>query len=266
MLIILCALLLEARPLIEYYKLKKEEDSPFSIYSSDQISLCITGIGQIPMACAVGYMGKKHPKKSVWLNFGIAASLSDPLYSLVIPSSVSTSSSHKSIYPSYPFKPKLPLRSFQTFDIPQNQIKEGVIVDMESYSFFLMASRLTYLECVHSIKCISDQGVTSFKEIDQKKLEEAVKKELPALSHFVEELLSLHKTFFSYDEPSTSHLEEKWKLSVSEKFQALNLLKKCQALGIGFENIEEIIQSSSSLKSCLLGITDLAQTKEIDLS
>ena len=64
----------EARPLIDFYSLKKKTLSNFVIYNNDIISLTISGIGKtnIAMSIAHTYYEFNQQKNSIWINFGIA--------------------------------------------------------------------------------------------------------------------------------------------------------------------------------------------------
>jgi len=65
----------EARPLIDFFKLKKKiHIEEFQIFNNEEISLTVSGIGKIFSALAVAHtyfqFGKK--KNQIWINFGLA--------------------------------------------------------------------------------------------------------------------------------------------------------------------------------------------------
>tara|TARA_B100000282_G_scaffold80977_1_gene56289 strand:- start:60 stop:548 length:489 start_codon:yes stop_codon:yes gene_type:complete len=64
----------EAKPLINFYSLKKKKTAIFTFYSNDQISLTISGIGKINAAMSVTqtFYEFNHQKNNIWINFGIA--------------------------------------------------------------------------------------------------------------------------------------------------------------------------------------------------
>ncbi len=266
MLIILCALTQEGRPFIDNYRLKKIADSPFPVYQNETIALCITGIGPMQMACAVGYMGQRFPQQPAWLNFGIAGSKCDPLYSLVMPSEVNFDGNYKVLYPSYPFKPKIPLRKFCTYSLPQAEIKEGEIVDMEAYTYFQMASKFSCLECIHSIKCISDRGISSFQELPKEDLGNTLLHLFPYVREVSETLMKLQSTHFPLIDLPIDLFYAKWNLSLTEKILLQNLLRKAKALAMAHKDIEEMIEKTTTFTKCIHLISLSLETKEIHLS
>ena len=69
----------EARPLIDFFKLKKKKSiSNFIFFDNDEISLTISGIGKINAAMSVThtYYEFNKIKNNVWVNFGIAGHIS----------------------------------------------------------------------------------------------------------------------------------------------------------------------------------------------
>ena len=64
----------EARPIIDFYRLKKKEVSNFVIYNNDAISLTISGIGKINAAMSITHTFHEfnQQKNNVWINLGLA--------------------------------------------------------------------------------------------------------------------------------------------------------------------------------------------------
>ena len=73
---------IEARPLIEYHHLKKQnEGKPYDLYEGNDISLIVTGMGSIKGAVYLSDLiqnkGKKDNRIVKIINYGIAGCLSD---------------------------------------------------------------------------------------------------------------------------------------------------------------------------------------------
>ena len=69
-----CALLPEAKPLIQELGLSREKiESPFAFFKNESHQLVVSGIGKQNIATAIGFLhGLAPSKNTAWLNVGLA--------------------------------------------------------------------------------------------------------------------------------------------------------------------------------------------------
>lgn len=261
--IIFCiALQFEARPIISHYKLSRIEDSPFIIYSKDHIQLIITGIGAFNMSNAVGYIAaKNHEEHPLFINLGFSGSSYLPIGQLFMPSSV-VFSPHHTLFPSYPFKPKVPLEPLTMSNTITQEIESGMNIDMESYAFFTSALKHSPLELIYCLKCVSDHGVESHKELDKKMINNF----LIASVEVIDKILA-----FSGNHPTISkskyfeEITQLLSLSVTQKNELKHLLQKSTALLIDEHSIIQSIHHAKNVNDLLCKLKNLCDQKELVL-
>ncbi len=88
---IVTALMAEAVPLIDCYRLQKQPKRPcYHHFSAGKIDLIVCGMGQKKLASGFSayFCASPTPLPNIWLNLGIAGSKSDPIGALVWVSSI----------------------------------------------------------------------------------------------------------------------------------------------------------------------------------
>src|ERR1700761_8244047 len=93
----------EAKPLIEYFKLKTQmTQAPFPIYQNENMHLIISGLGKINAALAVGYLQAiLQTPNIVWLNIGIGGHRSMEIGTAILAHKVIDESTARSFYPTF---------------------------------------------------------------------------------------------------------------------------------------------------------------------
>ena len=85
-LVIITALMAEAVPLIEHYKMQKQpKQAGFHLYRGEQIELIVCGLGRDKTLHGIkAYLAQSNvDSRPSWLNIGIAGALSQPVGSLI---------------------------------------------------------------------------------------------------------------------------------------------------------------------------------------
>lgn len=155
MIFIVTALLIEAKPIIEKYKLVKISDKPFKVFQKDDMILIISGIGKINSASATAHIlsKNKHEKDSMIVNFGIcAAKKTHKIGDMIFIKAVIDKGSGKK----YTLDKKDGC-NITCFDSAQpEKTPKTELADMESSGFFLAARKFLPNSNISIIKIVSD--------------------------------------------------------------------------------------------------------------
>lgn len=159
MLIWVCALHCEARPIIDYYRLKKShDDNAFELYRGDNTLCIISGIGKIASAAACAWIAARyHDEASIaWINLGIAGSAEHPIGSAFSLNQVIDADTGQRFYPVACGRPVLPGSPCLTLSQPGDDYRHEILFDMEASGFMYSALRFSSAELTQSIKIVSD--------------------------------------------------------------------------------------------------------------
>ncbi|HHV59972.1 MAG TPA: hypothetical protein GXX49_06745 [Clostridiaceae bacterium] len=105
MIYIVIALMAEAKPVVKYFSLKKDEDShKFLVYSSDEITLVISGTGMLSSAVATSFLAGRYvadAESSPIINLGICGARKDyyPTGTLISCNKITDNQTGRSFYP-----------------------------------------------------------------------------------------------------------------------------------------------------------------------
>jgi len=157
----------EARPVIEYFNLKKVvKNSRFQIFAGSDVVLIESGPGIVASACAASFLLSefKAEDKDAILNIGIAGAKNADLKigDAVLCHKIIYHDTGRAFYPDILVKHAMKEGVLETFDfpvakedLPENSI-EGDMVDMEGAGFFEAASFFMPPHKIHCIKVVSD--------------------------------------------------------------------------------------------------------------
>lgn len=216
------ALMEEAKPLIERFKLRRSGD--LSLFENGEMALLVTKSGVIQTAFQMGRLQKRYKK---WLNIGVAGARSDPVGSLFLIDKVTFAG--KSAYPKLPFRADLKRRSLQTVTTIETEFASDALYDMEGYAFFRAASHYTSSELIHLIKIVSDNRIETFHTLTKSCLSRLIASNLPAIENFIDQFLHSSNP---PEEISLTPYELCFHMTKSQKLQLKELLEKCRALSI----------------------------------
>ncbi len=208
MLHIVCALLAEARPVIETYRLSYCDDAGlFSRYQDLQarLSLTITGVGKLAAAQAVlatefYFPGRSFPGQplcgqspAAWLNIGVCGHAAHPVGLALLVNKITEQSSGRNWYPQCCFTTALPQDCLITVDQPETDYGQG-LYDMEGAGFYDAASRISTAELIHAVKIVSDNKHCPVTAPNGRTLSGLVEQNLPQIESIMQALLDLQAT------------------------------------------------------------------------
>lgn len=162
MLIWLCALHCEAKPIIDYYGLQKEPHArPFDWYRNDHMLCVVSGIGKLAAATATASTAEKlgQEQSLAWLNLGIAGAADVPIGTALLVNKCTDMDTGTPFYPAIIGQPALPTRACITVPVATEDYHQTSLYDMEASGFFHAALYYSSSELVHSIKVVSDNRV-----------------------------------------------------------------------------------------------------------
>lgn len=237
MIYIVCALYVEAKPLIDKYALKKESlYAKFQIFSNEKIRLIISGLGRIKSAIAISYLFENSnvDDNDLIINIGYCASTNpyDKLYEIVNISQIKSAYSKKACYPDMLYKHNFIEGTLICHDeiIETYKNRDNIYIDMESIGFFESAGMYLKKDRIIILKIISDIITENRNERqvfdinNQMNLERVYEK----IYDFIENLIN-----FSIKEEEFSELEKEYILKISRilkltdtmYYEFLNILK-----------------------------------------
>ncbi len=192
MLIWVSALRCEAKPVIDYYRLKKSADHrAFDLYQNNDIVCIVSGIGKTAVAAATAWAAALFHANSnmAWINLGSAGSASDPVGSLFW---INKITEQPDLYyaPVPTFNTDLESRSCMTLNEPGSDYHSDHLFDMEASAFFTTATRFSSTKLVHCLKVISDNRNQPPLR-DKAAISLLIQNHIEAIANFAEKLQTL---------------------------------------------------------------------------
>ncbi|SEF78553.1 Nucleoside phosphorylase [Caloramator fervidus] len=157
MILIQCALYVEAKPLIEKFDLKKNmKENFFEVFENDDIKLIISGYGKINASSSATYLVSKNLDCNAFLNIGIAGSRKRKIGEAVLINKLKDYDTQRTFYPDILLKHKFKEGFLETFSKVVNFEVED-LCDMEGSAFFEALSRFLPPHKIQLIKIVSDK-------------------------------------------------------------------------------------------------------------
>ena len=264
---ILVALTCEAKPLIRYFKLQREHQyEEFAIFVRNNMRLVVTGIGQINMAAACGWLtaiasGFKKTTNDIWLNVGTAGHGNLEKGEIFVVNQVANNC-ERVYYPPLIVKWKGEYSALQTVDHPSHQYHQGLAFDMEAYAFFLAAQKFTSAELVQSIKVVSDNPENSIEQLNAKTLSELIENQLPQIENYIDRLSQLAASIPGADaSEDVQRILKKFHFTQTQKHQLNELWRRWQVLKANTKQSEIDVSNCSNAKQIIQLLSDKLQTE-----
>jgi adenosylhomocysteine nucleosidase len=163
MIIWVAALHCEAKPVIDYFRLKKSHaHHAFDVYQGDSMCCIVSGIGKLNSAAATAWIAaiNRQSRSIAWINIGTAGSESHAIGSAWWVNKITDIESNRRSYPVPLIDSKIPTEHCLTHSQVDNEYHSQFLSDMEASAFFDTATRFSSAELVHCIKVISDNKDT----------------------------------------------------------------------------------------------------------
>ncbi|SHM56107.1 Nucleoside phosphorylase [Caldanaerovirga acetigignens] len=237
MLFIVTAYHVEAKPIIEYFGLKKVlKNSRFQVFAGKEMALVESGPGAIASACATSFLLTefKARSKDIALNIGIAGAKNDNLKKgeAILCHKIIYNDTKRVFYPDILVKHNMKEGVLETFDFPvvkgdyPAELIEGDIVDMEGAGFFEAASFFLPPHGVHCIKVVSDYLE---RAVEPSFVLDIIGENLPLIEGFISSLESIHRFMprglSENEEKIIDKLAENLRLTFTMTHQLKNLIQ-----------------------------------------
>lgn len=263
---LLVALPCEAKPIAKQYRLKRLMAEPaFSIYSRDNLSLTVSGIGKNAMAAATAYthlLFAKQPN-SIWLNIGVAGHKQVAIGTPFMATKISDADNGQNHYPTFVTSPPCECSSLITFSTPQSSYPEERLCDMEASAFFEIASRFSSSELIQCFKIVSDNDENGADKVNPKQVSSLIKQQLPLINRIIQNLTEVADCLPNNSDEIPPLFTERWHFTSSEKRQ-LKALLRCWKLRAPEEPIETVaLPDTGNRKELLLWLK--RKTDALDL-
>lgn len=256
--VIAVALPCEARPLIDFYRLKRDlSSSTFNLYVHRELplALIISGVGKIKMAAAVAYVHQylQLDDKTQYINLGIAGSGAFALGELVVAQKIIDQASGKQYFPFIAKESSKYLADVMTADTPTTDYPVTGVVDMEAAAFFVSAGLFVAQEYLSVIKIVSDNNTQAVEQVNKEKVIQLITEKLSFIDQKIINCLTQAEGKINNINNYFDLLTQRWHFSAYQKNQLNELLRRWNVL-LPDENPLDICQQQSSSKAVLQAI------------
>jgi adenosylhomocysteine nucleosidase len=226
----------EATALIDAYKLRLVRDHPFKVYANANKTqaLVVSGLGRVVSAAATVFLSEYVPsaRPMIFINVGIAGARDYPLGSVWRAHKVLCASTGKVWYPGALGPRVCQSANLVTVDKPELGYPDESLFDMEAAGFFEMASKLTSLELIQSLKVVSDNSKEDISGINKAKVTDWIRSGLDSLEAVTKQLENLREAGSATQPPSEweEKLCERFRFSVTQRHQLNRAFQRYWAL------------------------------------
>lgn len=230
---IFTALPCEAKPFIDYFRLKKDQNShPFALYFNEDTALAVSGCGKIAMAAAVAYsLAKfKSAQHPVLINIGIAGHKSATLGELFAAHKITDVETGKHFYPQLIAKLPCSTLAINTVSRPETHYADHCLYEMEASAFYEIAARFSSGELIQAFKIVSDNQESSLAQIDAPTVSAWINAKLELIAEGIRQLELLAQPLETRQSPYYQAALEKWHFSVTSQRQLNALLQRWDVL------------------------------------
>ncbi|QWF70722.1 hypothetical protein KEF85_15585 [Methylomonas paludis] len=248
-LFIFVALQAEAKPLIQHLGLKKSvETHPFTIYTSHDTVLVLTGMGKIAMAGAVGYAMAKFAQgfSPIMLNIGIAGHRQHDLGACYLADKILNTATGRTFYPQFPFRHNITTTKVLSFAKPQADYSDDGLYDMEAAGFYEIAARFSTSELIHCIKIVSDNRETPLADFNLDRVNAWIDAHLPGISLLIDQLRRCRPHIAEIDDEDYRHLVEQYHFTAANAIKLKNLWQRrlllCPDIPLELEGLQNARQ------------------------
>ena len=265
MLIWVCALHCEAKPVIDYYRLKKShDDSAFDLYRGDGMACIVSGMGKVASATACAWVAAHFAQAAslAWINLGVAGAAGQEIGALFSINQVIDGDDGQRYYPAPASAEELPGRACMTLARASVDYHEEYLFDMEASGFMYACLRFSSAELVKSFKVVSDnreQGI----EKDRQRVSELIQQHISVLDRQARNLQVLNDEVSSlavspdswrqltsmaqFSQTQRNRLRVLWRYLMNRDFQAQQVLGQLEGSSAGaiINSLERICHQDS---------------------
>ncbi len=234
---IITALQCEARPLIEYYKLRgNARHNAFRCYQNDEIQLIVSGIGKLAAATATTYLAASTSSATscAWLNLGIAGHADKAIGVPLLAHKLIDHASEQQWFPGIVMPIPCDSETLTTVDKPEQAYRKETMVDMEASGFYAAASRFQSCELIHSLKIISDNQQHASEQVTEKTTIAIINDNMATIDSVINPLLKLSSQLNTIEQLPAEMYDfmAQWHFTTYQQNELRLLLRRWHALSL----------------------------------
>lgn len=208
MILIVTALMVEASPIINHFKLKKDMKShAYAIYRNSDMALVVSGVGKLKSAAATTYLCASYgtTEADIIINLGFCGTGSRKYIpgTLLLINKITDMDTEIDYYPDILFGKNLPKESLlcnsklvRKEHIRKEDVKIDIFCDMESSGFFEAAAKFAYSHNIVVLKIISDYLEPD--NISKKLLRDFIQGNIPKIEYIIDELKKINSNISKF--------------------------------------------------------------------
>ena len=229
------ALPAEARPLIDFYRLREKTTlGTFRVYRHADMSLVVSGPGKVASAAATALLAGRNTtaRQAAWLNIGIAGHATCATGQSLLANRITDQATGKSWYPPQLFDLPTTTGRLVTVDVPENRYPQDVAYDMEASGYYPVASHFSSAELLQCFKVVSDNREHASSKITAACCTQLVAQKLDEIDLLVRALVSLAQEYNDWHAPHAElePLSAQWHFTVSQRHQLAELARRWKVL------------------------------------
>lgn len=263
MIYISVALGIEAKPIIRYFNLKRDNEiKKLQVFKSERVTLIVTGVGILKSAIALTHILSQLEveEDDIFINLGVCGAKSEKyqIGEIVLCNRIINSELKRSYYPDMIFTHPFNEGSLESFNTPIycGDEVEGDLVDMEGAGLFEANAYFFQSYQLNFFKVVSDY---LDREVDSGDVEELIEKSLPKIDSWLieREKFQVEKEVdFSFEERQEfESLVERVRLTTTMEIELKSILIYYKLSG---ENILNILEKYKNIE-----IKDKRESKKI---
>jgi hypothetical protein len=232
---LIIALECEAKPIIQYYGLKRcMDETAYSVFRKHNITLTISGVGKLAAAGAVAYTqgryGNNQP--AIWLNIGVAGHASLEIGSCRIAHKIIDHETSRHWYPGLLFSSSVICETAEiaTVSQPESLYDQNYLYEMEAAGFIATAIRFSTLELIQSLKVVSDNRSTPTITLNAQTLTHLIEDQLDTIDLLKQTLESIRNQTVIASNENVVLLQNNWNFTAHQLTQLNRLLSRWQLL------------------------------------
>lgn len=256
MIYVAAALTAEAKPLITYFKLKRDNEiKKYQVFKNEEIILIITGSGMMQGAIGTTYLlsSLNIREEDIFVNLGICGAVKEifQVGDIVLCNKITNNGNGKSFYPDMLFRHKFKEGTLESFfhvvDKSMESEIKGELVDMEGAGIYEAASLFFSQYQINIIKIVSDYLDTT--GITVEKVTHIVESGILSIDEWLNERKKFNvsdKEIFTLNEKDIMNMVEKnLRLTESMHYEFMELMKYHKLKN---KNIKDVISKYSKIE------------------
>ncbi len=263
MLIWVCAFHSEAKPVIDFYRLKKSHDNPpYDLYYGDQMVCVISGPGKVASAAASAWVAGKHHQVDsfAWINLGTAGAAQHEIGQIFGLNQIIDGDNGQRYYPITISKSSLLGHPGKCLSQASKNYDSKYLFDMESSGFAGASLRFSCAELIRSIKVVSDNQQHQTGH-DRQKTSDLIYQHIDLIIAEAELLIALNQQLASLEVSAESI--EKWlaaaHFSQTQKNQLRSLLGYLLNRSYNNEALLSQLNQQTSAKTMIESLQQISQ-------